>query len=203
LRSNSELLAGFVRLPQGFDRRARRVLEQTMARLPAFEGKPIRVVLRSALFAHRGTLLSGLERGTPVHAGSFLRRRQIVLDRTLCAEPSELSRILVHEIFHFVWLRMGNHARRSFEAQLAAELQRNARGELGWSADLRKQALSPGDVRARNRRWREYVCESFCDSAAWLHTGAKDHEEFTLARRFQRARWEWLCHFEAVRRIPI
>ena len=174
-----------------------------MARLPAFEGKPIRVVLRSALFAHRGTLLSGLERGTPVHAGSFLRLREIALDRSLCAEPSELARIFVHEIFHFVWLRMGNHARRSFEAQLAAELQRNARGELGWSADLRKQALSPGDVRARNRRWREYVCESFCDSAACLHTGAKDHEEFTLARRFQRARWEWLCHFEAVRRIPI
>jgi hypothetical protein len=181
----------------------RRVLEQTMARLPAFEGKPVRVVLRPALFAHRGTLLSGLDRGTPVHAGSFLRRREIVLDRSLRDEPSELARILVHEIFHFVWLRMGNQVRRSFEAQLDAEVQRNARGELGWSADLRKQALSPGDVRARNRRWREYACESFCDSAAWLHTGARDHEEFTLARRFRQARREWLCHFEAAGRIPI
>lgn len=174
-----------------------------MACLPAFEGKQVRVVLRPALFAHRGTLLSGLDLGAPVHAGSFLRRREIVLDRSLCDEPSELARILVHEIFHFVWLRMGNHVRRSFEAKLAAELQRNARGELGWSADLRKQTLSPGDVRGRNRRWREYVCESFCDSAAWLHTGAKGHDEFTLAPRFRRARREWMRHFEAAGRIPI
>jgi hypothetical protein len=198
-----ELLAGFVRLSPGFDRRTRSSLEQILPCLPEFEGKPVRVVLKQALFAHRGKLLSGIARGTPVHAGSFLRRREIVLDYSLCGDPRELQRIFVHEIFHFVWLRMGNPARRSFETLIAAEFHRGARGELGWSAALRKQVLSSRDVNQRSGRWREYVCEGFCDSAAWLHTGAKDHEEFTLAPRFRRARREWLCHFEAARRIPI
>lgn len=197
------MIAGFIDVSPGFDRRAQHVLGEILARLPAMEGKPVRLGLQPALTAHRGRLLSGQETGTPVHAGSFPRRREIVLDNSLCQEPAELARILVHELFHFVWLRMGNPARRSFEELLAAEFRRGVRGELGWSAGWRKKGLTSRDLNERTRRWREYVCESFCDSAAWLHAGVVKHGEFTLAQRFRNARREWLCHFEAAGRIPI
>jgi hypothetical protein len=39
--------------------------------------------------------------------------------------------------------------------------------------------------------WRRYACESFCDSAAWLFAGLRDHDEFTLALRFRRQRARW------------
>ena len=78
-----------------------------------------------ALKARRGKLLSGkTERGREVHAGSFLRRRRIVLDAALKAKPRELARILTHELFHFAWLRLGNPKRREFEDLLRGEIRR-------------------------------------------------------------------------------
>ncbi len=59
-------------------------------------------------------------------------------------QPRELARILVHELFHFAWVRLGNPARRSYEALVREEWKRRARGELGWSAESRKRALSKG-----------------------------------------------------------
>ena len=50
-------------------------------------------------------------RGQPVHAGSFIRKREIVLEPELRADSGELARIFIHELFHFVWIRMGNPAR--------------------------------------------------------------------------------------------
>jgi hypothetical protein len=99
-----------------------------------------------------------------------------------------LKRILVHEVFHFAWLHMSNAERRSWEESLLAEFQGHARGELGWSAEWRKRELRESDRRARSRRWREYICESFCDTAAWLYSGTRRHPEFTLAERWRRAR---------------
>jgi hypothetical protein len=46
---------------------------------------------------------------------------------------------------------------------------------------------------ARNRRWREYCCESFCDTAAWLYAGVARHEEFTLAAPLRAARRKWFA----------
>ena len=97
------------------------------------------------------------------------------------ARPREFPRIFVHELFHFVWLRAGNPRRWSFERVVRGEFRSGARGELGWSAEWRKAALRAGDVRRRSRRWREYCCESFCDTAAWLYSGVIRHPEFTLA----------------------
>ena len=134
------------------------------------------------------------DRCGPVHAGSFIRERRIALDSGLLGEPRELARILVHELFHFAWVRLGNARRRSFEELLAREIGRQARGELGWSAEWRKGGLRPGDAARRTPRWREYVCESFCDTAAWLFANIDSHPEFTLAARHRRARREW---FEA------
>ena len=73
----------------------------------------------------------------PAEAGSFLRERRIAFDCT----RAEFPRIFVHELFHFVWLRLGNRARRAFEALVEGELAAGARGELGWSAEWRKSAL--------------------------------------------------------------
>jgi hypothetical protein len=133
-----------------------------------------------------------------VHAGGFLRRREIVLDQALQHDGAELARILVHELFHFVWLRLGNRRRRDWELVLLGEFARRARGELGWSAEWRKLRLTSADVAGRSRRWREYACESFCDTAAWVWAVDDGHPEFTLKPRFQLARRRWLhtlaCH---------
>jgi hypothetical protein len=100
----------------------------------------------------------------------------------------EFPRIFVHELFHFVWLRAGNPLRLAWEGRMRDEYRARARGELGWSAEWRRLALSKGDVAARSRRWREYCCESFCDTAAWLYAGVRRHGEFRLAARFRARR---------------
>ncbi len=114
-----------------------------------------------------------------------------MLESELLDQPMEFARIFLHELFHFVWLRAGNPLRRSWETLLEGELRRGARGELGWSADGRKRRLGPRARASRSRRWREYACESFCDTAAWLLGGAGEHGEFTLARRFRENRRCW------------
>jgi hypothetical protein len=122
-----------------------------------------------------------------VHAGSFLRERRIRFDCT----RAEFPRILIHELFHFVWLRAGNPVRHAWEAVLRREIESRARGELGWSAEWRKAALAPHDIGRRTLRWREYCCEGFCDTAAWLYSGTASHAEFTLASRFRSRRRAW------------
>jgi hypothetical protein len=136
-------------------------------------------------------LRSGGDAGAEVHAGAFIHKREVVMESGLAAHPPELARVLVHELFHFVWLRAGNPIRHSYEVLLKNEMIRQAWGELGWSAESRKRSLKIADRLRRSRRWREYVCESFCDSAAWLLAGLRKHEEFTLGVRHRRARRDW------------
>ena len=116
-----------------------------------------------------------------------MRQRSIGFDCTRV----EFPRIFVHELFHFVWLRAGNPVRRAFEELLRTERAAGARGELGCSAEWRKQQLKPRDAAARSRRWREYCCESFCDTAAWIYSGVETHPEFTLAARYGERRRSW------------
>jgi hypothetical protein len=160
----------------GLEKRARKLI----GCLPRATGDPIRVRFVHDLSIHG-----------PIHAGSLLRERRILLETTLAADPAEFARIFVHEWFHFVWLRLGNPRRLSYERLLEHEIAGKARGELGWSAEWRKDALDRSDRLDRTRRWREYVCESFCDSAAWLYADAGCHPEFTLPARFRRGRREW------------
>jgi hypothetical protein len=114
-----------------------------------------------------------------------------VLESELLADPQDFSRILVHEIFHFVWLRLSNARRRSFEQVLALEFRMRSRGELGWSAESRKAVLTPRDVTSRTRRWREYSAESFCDSAARMFSVCTRHPEYALAPSFLSRRKTW------------
>jgi hypothetical protein len=150
--------------------------------MPPFSGAPVRIVRVKGL----------RDRNGPVHAGSFLRERRIALDCT----RAEFPRIFVHELFHFVWARAGNLTRWSFEGLLLSEWQAKVRGELGWSAERRKLELAPSDVRSRTRGWREYCCESFCDTAAWLYSGVDHHAEFTLGARAARHRRLWFQRLE-------
>ena len=39
--------------------------------------------------------------------------------------------------------------------------------------------------------WRDYLCESFCDTAAWIYSGVRRHPEYTLAARHRDRRAEW------------
>lgn len=123
-----------------------------------------------------------------MHAAAFLRKREIVLDEELRADPPELARIFVHELFHFAWLRLGNPRRHSYGSLLRAEISGGARGELGWSAE---QAKSRFLQQEKNSRWRAYVCESFCDTAAFLYAGRDSHEEFNLTAKWRRRRARW------------
>jgi hypothetical protein len=160
-----------------------------LRRFPPLSGASIRLESAPGLRDRRGD----------VHAGAFLRERRIALN----CSGSEFARVFVHELFHFVWLRAGNPARLAFEDLLQREHRSHARGELGWSAEWRKSELAPSDLRLRTRRWREYCCESFCDSAAWLYSGTGSHEEFTLRTLFRQRRRDWFLKTFAGRRVSI
>lgn len=171
---------------EGIDRR---LLARTLRRLPHLSGQ--RILLGRA----RGLR----DKHGPVHGGSFLRERRILFDCT----RAEFPRIFVHEVFHFVWLRLGNPARRSFERLIAREIERGARGELGWAAESRKIGLTRADLRNRTRRWREYCCEGFCDTAAWVYSGVREHPEFTLGTYWRQRRREWFEETLGGRELPI
>jgi hypothetical protein len=163
--------------------------ENCLRRLPTLTGRPISIETLPGLRDRRG----------PVHAGSFLRQRRMVFNCT----RAEFSRIFVHELFHFAWLRAGNPLRHSWESLLRTEMAAHTRGELGWSAEWRKHALKSADLRQRSRRWREYCCESFCDTAAWLYSGVSRHPEFTLAPRFRARRRLWFGKTIGGRQLPV
>jgi hypothetical protein len=147
-------------------------------RLPLLEGRPVRVILRASLGPHL--------------AATCIPRRVIHLDREVLRRRGEFERILVHELFHFVWVRLNNAARRDWERLLAAEIAQGVAGELGWSAEWRKARLTPAQVLARAPAWRRYACESFCDTAAWLYSGLARHGEFTLGAPARGRRRAWL-----------
>jgi hypothetical protein len=168
------------------------------------KGRSVALRFVPALTADRRRLYSNRPHGQPVYAGTFIRKRQIIMDRELERQPRELARILVHELFHFAWVRLGNPARRSYEALVLGEWQKHARGELGWSAESRKRVLlkSPLDI-GGSPSWRDYLCESFCDSAASIYSGVRRHPEYTLAARHRNRRAQWFKAAFQGRAIPI
>jgi hypothetical protein len=145
--------------------------------LPKLDGRPIRIELRRSLGPHL--------------AATSIPKRRILLDREVLAHCGDFERILVHEIFHFAWVRLGNPKRQSWEALLAIEIGAAVTGELGWSAEWRRNKLSRRDVRTRTPAWRRYACESFCDSAAWCYAGLDRHDEFTLPAAWRNRRRKW------------
>src|SRR5579864_5706071 len=127
----------------------------------------------------------------PHSAATSIPRRLILLDAEVLARRGEFERILIHELFHFAWVRLSNQRRVAWEQVLAAELRQRVKGELGWSAEWRKETLTRADPRLRTQKWRRYACESFCDTAAWTFAGLRAHDEFTLAAVPRRERRRW------------
>ena len=148
-------------------------------------------------------LLSGSGKGTAVHAAAFLRSREIILEDQLLKTPRRLGRIFAHEVFHFVWLRLGNRKRLLFERLLQAEMERGARGELGWSAESLKRGLTVWDRATRSEKWRHYACESFCDTAGWAFGGQTRYAEMTLAKQFRKFRMRWFAEQMLHQPLPI
>ena len=145
--------------------------------LPPLDGRPIRVAVRRSL--------------GPYHASSSIRRRVIFLDSGVLSGNGEFERILLHEIFHFAWVRLSNAKRREWEDVLRAEVGAGVPGELGWSSEWRKHTLLRRSMRLRDPRWRRYACESFCDTGAWIFAGLDGHDEFTLPARAKNHRRGW------------
>jgi hypothetical protein len=179
----------FARLFVLDESRQEKRVDALLRRLPPLSGPPVRIEAAPGLRDRHG----------PSHGGAFVRERRIALNCT----PREFPRIFVHELFHFIWLRAGNPCRHAFEDLLQQECRTGARGELGWSAEWRKSELTTRDIGLRSRRWREYCCESFCDTAAWLYSGVEEHEEFTLGARFRRRRRAWFRKSIAGRGLSI
>ena len=144
------------------------------------------------LSACRGRLLSCEKRGTPVYAGSFIRHRSIILESALLRTPRLLRAILVHELSHFVWIRLGNGARKSFAFLLEQEQLGKACGELGESAAVHKAGLTKSPLPKDSRQWRDYVCESFCDTSAAIFVPDAPCLGPPLAQRWFRRRYNWL-----------
>lgn len=132
-----------------------------------------------------------------LHAASFIPQRYVVLNRRLFRRRVELGRILYHELCHFLWPRLGNPLRQSYEAMMRAEFHEGVRGELGYSSEWRKKKLraAGGRVSRQKRLWREYVCESFCDTASYVLLASErrtGHSEYTLSRAARERRGRWM-----------
>src|SRR5262249_13122649 len=154
------------------------------------DGKPIRVTVRPSL--------------GPYHASSSIRKRFILLDSGVLVRRGEFERILVHELFHFVWVRLGNSMRHEWEAVLREEIVHRIRGELGWSSEWRKNNLAVRNARVRDARWRRYACESFCDTAAWMFARIGKHDEFTLTASARKARRSWFWErISSINGLPV
>ena len=104
-----------------------------------------------------------------------------MLETELLTKP-DFGLILLHELFHFVWARLGNRKRASYAELLVQERRAKARGELGESAAVQK---------ATNCETRDYVCESFCDTAAWLYASTQKNPHANLAKRWSDIRKTW------------
>jgi len=200
VRFSSGRRVGGIELSPLLSARQQRQLESWIRRLPpAFLERIPRLKLAVAerLSLVRDIVLinerAAATTASPVahtHAASYIVARYVVLQETLFDSRVELGRILYHELCHFLWPRLGNPKRRKFAALLQREFRQGTRGELGYSSEWRKKkltAVGSSQLRKiRNQRlWQDYVCESFCDTGAYVLLGSErrpNHSEFTLSR---------------------
>ena len=181
----------------GEERRAaefwiRRMPEAFRSRVPGLKLAVARRLISAgkAVFIDESPVPGNNGASDKTHAVSFLRERYIVLGAALFRQRVELGRILYHELCHFVWPRLGNPKRRKFQELLQREFRERVAGELGYSSEFRKVRLlgkkKDRASRPERRRLRlDYICESFCDTGAFVLLGSerrKRHSEFTLRR---------------------
>jgi hypothetical protein len=163
-------------------------------------GDPIALDTLPQLRAHRGRLLpDDSPSGSAVYAAAFLRHRKIIFESALLSTPETFRLIVIHELFHFAWPRLSNHARLEFRQILATEWDSRAQGELGESSEVMKIQLRQNGLDSLSRQFGSYVCESFCDTAAWLYAGVAGHSWFTLRKRWLARRQFWFQSLAAKR----
>jgi hypothetical protein len=181
-----------LRISGAVSSRSRNLLIKTWTGLPLKPSSPVQLAFLPELTAHRGKLLSGTNRGTPVYAASFFRKRRIVLETGLLSSPAILRFVFVHELFHFAWVRLGNRRRDEYSHLLRQEIDAHARGELGESSAVKKEELQRKfDLGVGSGLWRDYVCESFCDSAGSMFTAGPVHKGLKLGKTWTALRREW------------
>lgn len=123
-----------------------------------------------------------------------------MLEAALLSTPAMFRLILIHELFHFAWLRLGNNLRQDFKTLLLQEWKNGAAGELGESSGVMKRRLRQAAESATPGLWRDYACESFCDTAACFYAGSGNDGLFTLRERWRKRREAWFQ--EIARRGP-
>ena len=181
---------------------ARLLLRQVENCLPQLKGGDISVSFLPRLIACRGRLVEDdRKRGAAVYAATFIRRREMVFESVLLRQPRNFRFFCLHEVFHFVWPRLGNPARTGFAGLLKDELSSHARGELAESAGVAKHKLNGHPtVDSAGALWRNYICESFCDTAAWIFAGPQPGEPVRLAARWQNRRRAYMLALFSIRR---
>ena len=199
---------GRIELSPRITRDERRAVTFWLRRMPpGFEERlpPLKLAVAEELRVGRSQVWineipEGLAAGPEdlLHAASFIPERYLVLNRRLFARRVELGRILYHELSHFVWTRLGNPKRKSYEALVRADFRERKRGELGYSSEWRKRELREAGkgVPRNSKYWREYICESFCDTAAYVLLGSErraGHSEYTLNRKARERRKRWMA----------
>lgn len=194
-----------LRIKGAISARSRNCLIATWTGLPLQPSSPVQLAFLPGLAVSGGKLLSGGDVGTPVYAAAFLRQRRIILEASLLSDAALLRFIFVHELFHFVWMRLGNSARAEYSRLIAREFMSRARGELGESSAVKRAALGNATQGLlQSAAWREYVCESFCDSAGFLFTGASVHDDPKLGKTWTAIRRRWFDEkLAGERRWPI
>jgi hypothetical protein len=183
---------GFLKITRTADARTRKRLLTTWTGLPIEPAAAVQVAFLPRLTDYRGKLLSGDHRGTPIYAAAFVRERRIVLETDLVKTPDALRFIFVHELFHLAWLRLGNGRREAFRKLLVNEIAANVRGELGESSTVKKgQWMACPEFSVRAPNWRDYTCESFCDSAASFYAAGRVPSGYKIGKAWTAIRRDW------------
>ena len=166
---------------------SRELVTGIIAEFPFHAVAPIQMEISPELSVQGRLLLVSEAKGTPVHAATFLRDRRIVIETQLLSDYSALRFVLAHELLHFSWLRLGNTLRSQFAGLLQREVQSRAAGELGDSSSVAKERwkLRP----ASSQLWKNYVCESFCDTGAALYFAAPKAAQLALRWLQRREHW--------------
>ena len=193
-----------------------RIPEAVARQLLSSRRRPLKIAVADRLISNRGCVFINQkpppkrvfsaqkkhsQHSLQPHAVSFIPERYIVLERALFRRRIEHGRILYHELCHFLWPRLGNPRRRRFQNLIRRQLRERVRGELGYSSGMRKASILAAkrdgiSRQALTRLRRDYFCECFCDTGAYVLLGSErsqKHSEFTLGRaaRERRTRiWE-------------
>lgn len=196
LRFSSGFAVGRIELTPQLHAQERRLLSWWIRRLPESFCKrlpPLKIAVaerlrvhRSQLFVNQNSASGRSHSGGHTHAASFIPQRYIIFRRELFRRRVELGRIAYHEFCHFVWPGLGNSKRRLFASLLEQEFREGLAGELGHSSAARKEKLREprrAGLAASPRAWRDYACESFCDTGSFVLLGKERrarHSEYSL-----------------------